>query len=251
MIIFLKKTNWKLVLVSITGFLLYGCQPAPKNPSRSTLVEDVPQFSASKGLYLPETTQQSLRLSRAEVTEGSVTEQVDVTLGVFGVEGGIIRASGMIAHHNASHVSAGQIVEVSYQNGHVLEARIDRVIHDTVGNSGRMEIIVRMNGIEPFPAVGDFLSGRISLTGKPDSIAIPRNALLECSEGTFVFAISGDRFVRTAVQVGRKDKESVEIVDGLYTGDEVVTHPVQSLWMTELAAVKGGQSCCLVSPEDQ
>jgi hypothetical protein len=38
----------------------------------------------------------------------------------------------------------------------------------------------------------------------------------------------------------------VEIKDGLYAGDQVVLQPVMSLWLTELAAVKGGQACCVV-----
>ena len=44
-------------------------------------------------------------------------------------------------------------------------------------------------------------------------------------------------------------QEFVEITDGLYAGDQVVAQPVMSLWLTELASVKGGQACCVAPPK--
>jgi len=79
--------------------------------------------------------------------------------------------------------------------------------------------------------------------------SIPRSALLSCSEGYFVYTVSGEHLVRTAVKVGGGNDAFVEITDGLYSGDEVVLQPVMSLWMTELAAVKGGQACCAEPPK--
>ena len=52
--------------------------------------------------------------------------------------------------------------------------------------------------------------------------------------------------MRTPVKVGASSADFVEIKDGLYAGDQVVLQPVMSLWLTELAAVKGGQACCAV-----
>jgi multidrug efflux pump subunit AcrA (membrane-fusion protein) len=80
-------------------------------------------------------------------------------------------------------------------------------------------------------------------------VTIPRAALLGCSEGHFVYTVSGEHLVRTGVKVGASNAEFVEIADGLYAGDRVVLQPVMSLWMTELAAVKGGQACCIEPPK--
>ena len=73
--------------------------------------------------------------------------------------------------------------------------------------------------------------------------------MLQCSEGQFVYTVSGEHLVRTAVQVGAVNSERVEITDGLYAGDQVAAQPVLQLWLTELAAVKGGQACCIVPPK--
>lgn len=239
------------IIMALASFLLQGCSQITKTPATLTKEADVPEFSVSKGLFLPESTRQALSLTQAEVTEGTVFEQMDFTLRVFSTNTGLAQASGLVAHKDLSKIAAEKTITASTQDGRLLNAEIDRVVLNSGNESGRAEILVRLNGPGPTPAVGEFISGSMTLPGNPESIAIPRSALLECSEGTFVYTISGDRFVRTAVEVGRKNPEHAEIVDGLYTGDEVVTHPVQSLWMTELAAVKGGQSCCLVSPEVQ
>jgi multidrug efflux pump subunit AcrA (membrane-fusion protein) len=40
--------------------------------------------------------------------------------------------------------------------------------------------------------------------------------------------------------VGSEADGWVEITDGLLAGDQVVTKPVQTLWLIELRATKGG-----------
>jgi multidrug efflux pump subunit AcrA (membrane-fusion protein) len=61
--------------------------------------------------------------------------------------------------------------------------------------------------------------------------------------GTFVYVPNGRYFFRTPVKVGRKTEETVEVLDGLYSGDEVVREPVTSLWLAELQALRGGVAC--------
>jgi hypothetical protein len=84
---------------------------------------------------------------------------------------------------------------------------------------------------------------------KAEVVTIPSAAVLGCSEGQFVYAVSGEHLVRTAVKVGASNSDLIEITEGLYAGDQVVLEPVLSLWMTELAAVKGGQACCIEPPK--
>jgi multidrug efflux pump subunit AcrA (membrane-fusion protein) len=73
--------------------------------------------------------------------------------------------------------------------------------------------------------------------------SIPKSALLTTAEGTFVYAENDEYFLRTPVQVGAVNENHVEIIDGLYTGDVVVTTPVMSLWLAELQILRGGKAC--------
>ena len=77
-------------------------------------------------------------------------------------------------------------------------------------------------------------------------IAVPRAALLRTTEGDFVYTANEGFFLRTAVKLGRMDHDFAEVTEGLYAGDSVVSHPVLTLWLTELHNVNGGDACCLV-----
>jgi multidrug efflux pump subunit AcrA (membrane-fusion protein) len=74
-------------------------------------------------------------------------------------------------------------------------------------------------------------------------VAIPRVSLLKTAEGSFVYAVNGERFVRTPVKVGAENSERVEITDGLYSGDQIVSNGVMPLWLAELQVLRGGKAC--------
>jgi multidrug efflux pump subunit AcrA (membrane-fusion protein) len=96
---------------------------------------------------------------------------------------------------------------------------------------------------------GAFLQASVPLAAGGSVVSVPRAALLQCSDGYSVYTVSGERFVRTSVKVGAMNADRVEVTDGLYAGDQVVLQPVLPLWLTELAAVKGGQACCVEPPK--
>ena len=72
---------------------------------------------------------------------------------------------------------------------------------------------------------------------------IPSAALLRTIQGTYVYTVNGDAYYRTAVTTGGSAGGKIEITDGLYAGDQVVAKPVETLWLIELRATKGGGHC--------
>lgn len=81
-----------------------------------------------------------------------------------------------------------------------------------------------------------------------EAIAIPREALLSEGGEKYVYLEDGDVFVRQPVALGLQDDRYVEIVDGLFPGDKVVTQGNYELRMVELTsrrpppATKGSKS---------
>lgn len=73
--------------------------------------------------------------------------------------------------------------------------------------------------------------------------ALPRQAVLRTSEGTFVFVLNGKRWLRTPVKVGAESADSAEVTDGVLEGDVVAVAGVHDLWLAELQAIKGGVGC--------
>ena len=74
-------------------------------------------------------------------------------------------------------------------------------------------------------------------------VVVPKSAIIKSPEGAFAYVDNAGWTIRTEVELGAEDGEFVEIIDGIYYGDLVVTAPVMTLWMAELQLVKSGKAC--------
>lgn len=80
--------------------------------------------------------------------------------------------------------------------------------------------------------------------GAHSILVVPKSAVLNTTAGDLVFVENGERYKRAPVKVGRDFGDLLEITDGVYEGDTVVTGAAQTLWLIELRAIKGGKGCC-------
>ena len=224
---------------------LVGCQPKSGEAVASEeSVEIGPQYSAKNGLRVPDETRQSLGLKIVEVTEQKVPATLDVQLRVYQEAAESILASATVTPQEAKQLKRGQVVHAK-ANGANLTGSVTGVDDRLQKATGMAEVQVELARTNGAASVGAFLSASVALDSDTAVVSIPQAALLECSDGHSVYTVSGEHLMRTAVKVGARAGELVEIKDGLFAGDQVVSQPVMSLWMTELAAVKGGQACCV------
>lgn len=230
----------------VAALVLAGCQPKSGESAASEgSVEIGPKYSAKSGLHVPEDTRRSLGLKTVEVTEQKVPTTLDVQLRVYHEGKESILASATVTPEEAKTLNRGQVVRAR-ANGANLTGSVTSVDESLQKATGMAEVLVELARTNGAASVGAFISASVALESEATVVTIPRAALLECSDGHSVYTVSGESFVRTPVRVGAMAGDFVEIKDGLYAGDEVVLQPVMSLWMTELAAVKGGQACCVV-----
>lgn len=231
----------------LLAVLLAGCgrKAADTTVSENTAVLG-PQFSAKKGLLLPDDTRRSLGLKIVEVTEQKVPATVLVQLRVYQSGDNASLASGRVTLEQAKLLKVGQSLQVRGEDDQHLSGKVTGLNDQLQKATGMIEVLAEIRNASIGPAADTFLQASIALDSKENVVSIPRAALLQCSDGYSVYTVSGEHFVRTPVKVGASGADFVEIKDGLYAGDQVVLQPVMSLWLTELAAVKGGQACCAV-----
>jgi hypothetical protein len=246
----MKQNNFYIPILAavLAGATLTACKP--KSTAHANEGEAVvlgPQHS-KKGLLLSEDTRLSLGVKLVEVTEQKVPATLGVQLRIYQVDQKSILASATITPEEAKTLKRGQTVRAG-SNDTNLAGRVLRVNDELQKATGMAEVLVEFGGKSDAPAVGAFLSASVALDSAAPVITIPRAALLECSDGYSVYTVSGEHLIRAPVKVGAMSGDLVEIKDGLYSGDQVVLQPVMSLWMTELAAVKGGQACCVEPPK--
>lgn len=96
---------------------------------------------------------------------------------------------------------------------------------------------------------GNFGEVTISVPSKKTALVVPREAVINGTTGDLVYVVNGDAYTLTWVELGAEADGWVEVTDGLFEGDRVVTRGVMDLWLVELRAVKGGQGCCPAPPK--
>jgi hypothetical protein len=221
-------------LIVITAAALSSCSESSASPSteHTTTPENGAQFREGKGVALTPLMAESIRLQTAEVQEEKIAPAF--TLSLQAMQRGT-EASGWLTADQAARVQPGMEVELGTARGSVL--RIEKAAYATLGD---FEVTVQTAA--PIQA-GSAISATFRFPAGDAVTAIPQAALLTTAEGTFVYAKNDEFFLRTPVKVGARSGDHVEIIDGLYTGDEIVTTPVMSLWLAELQILRGGKAC--------
>lgn len=205
---------------------------ASSAPESNSPPENGAQFREGKGVTLTPIMAQSIQLKTAEVQEEVIGHSYSAILQAtqIGKE-----ASGWLTEAQASQVQVGTIVELASTMGRVL--RMEKSPFVALGD---YEVIV---STEETLLPGAALPATFRFPAGDPVTSIPKSALLTTAEGTFVYAENDEYFLRIPVQVGSVNEIHVEIIDGLYTGDVVVTTPVMSLWLAELQILRGGKAC--------
>jgi hypothetical protein len=206
-------------------------------------------FKAGKGVIVTEETKKLLGVEVADVTDRKLPNQIRLTVQVFGEQhhhllnqedhtGCDVHGSGFVSTNTAAIVKTGQPVELLKSTNAPLGGVVLAVQKALA--LGESEIIIGVSNATAALKSGEFVPARINIPRDEAVTVIPQPALLRTAEGTFVYAVNGDAYFRTAVKIGSEADGWVEITDGLFAGDQVVTKPVETLWLIELRATKGG-----------
>lgn len=205
-------------------------------------------FKAGKGVLVTAETRAIIGLETADVDERKLANEIRLTVQVFGEKhhhaaGGLdhsgcdIHGSGFVPTNLAATLAVGQAVEFPQGTNATVGGVVLGVQKSlTLGES---EVVVGITNATAQLMAGGFVPA-IILLPEEEVVAVPQSALLRTSEGTFVYAVNGDAFFRTAVKIGSSSGGWLEILDGLLAGDAVVTKPAETLWLIELRATKGG-----------
>ena len=206
-------------------------------------------FKPGKGVILTEETRKILGVEVVDVTEQKLPQEFRFSMQVFGEKhhhalsstdhsGCDVHGSGLVTATEAASIKAGQHVQLM-KTTNILATGVVLNVQKALA-LGEAEIVVGISNAATVLKPGEFVPARITLA-RPETVAvIPMSAVLRTSEGSFVYTVNGDAYYRTEVKIGSKANGFAEITDGLLAGDQVVAKPVETLWLIELRATKGG-----------
>ena len=199
--------------------------------------ENGAKFKKGEGVSLTDEMKQAIGLQIADVGEEKVAATLTLNLDATKTT----EASGWISPQQASLVKPGASVELQAEGqSAVIKGIVRGVVPMLLGTLGDCQMTVITD--QPL-VVGTRMKGTLRASAGDAVAAVPRSALLRTAEGTFVYAVNGAFYVRTPVKTGAMNDALVEITDGLYSGDQIVTSSVMSLWMAELQVLRGGKAC--------
>lgn len=199
--------------------------------------ENGAQFKEGRGLDLTDEMKRAIGLQTTEVTEETIAPVVSVSLDTVQAHG----ACGWVTPAQAAAIHPGmEAVLSSPSSPDTFKGVVERVEKMPLGSLGDHEVTITTEQTLP---VGTTWTATFKGPESDVVPVVPASALLKTAEGYFVYALNDGFYLRTPVTTGPSDGKLVEITDGLYSGDEIVTTPVMSLWMAELQVLRGGKAC--------
>lgn len=188
-------------------------------------------FAEGRGLALSPEVLEALGVKTTAVEERAIAGELRLLAQVFATQP-LVLASASLGADTALRLE---------KTGVFTGAKVVRIDRSTTAATGRAEAIFAIEGErQPARALGEFVEVTLAGAPRPAALTVPHSAILDAAAGTFVYVANGTHYLRTAVKLGVRAGDFVEIADGLYAGDIVVTAPVNQLWLTELRLTKGG-----------
>lgn len=238
--------SWTLLFAIFTG-----CgEQAEREPGEAYAAGEIQLFDKNKGVGLPPELQRELGLATVEVMEKSVTSRLEKMAQVYRAATGASPAAAVVwlSVAEAKDLRVGQGVLMGSIGSPKTSAtgRLVRLEKSSSLSPGQLEALIEVDDAEGRFPMGSSLLVVFSAEGARTALVVPESAIVPGAAGAFVYTVNGEHFIRTLVKLGVAAHGGVEVTDGLYAGDVIVAKAVDSLWLIELCALKGGTPCCPV-----
>jgi len=162
-------------------------------------------------------------VSRRNLDVGAFAGANTVILSVVDIA--TVRLVANLVEKDFKRVQAGveAQVEVDAFPGEYFRGQVSRVapVFDPATRTATMEIEVPNPGFRLKP--GMYARVRLTVERRPNTLTVPRNALVDSEGRRGIFLLDGDTARFQSVTTGLQDAELVEVLDGLADGQQVVT----------------------------
>lgn len=168
------------------------------------------------------------------------------------VNGSSVQVSANIYEKDLKQVQMGQRVRVKV-NGlpdRTFEGRISVIGAVVEGQTRVVPVKAELSNPNGMLKPGMFAALEV-LTDRTSAavLVIPKSAIVETNDKKqIVFVQNGNAFQPTEVTLGRESGDWVEVENGLFDGDRVVTQRATQLYAQSL--IKSGQTAALADPDD-
>ena len=121
-----------------------------------------------------------------------------------------------------------ELQAIAEHNGREFKLRVAKIYPQV--NEGNFEVDMVFEAQPTGLRRGQTLQTRLSLGDNTDAVLIPNGAFYQETGGKWVFVVApdGSEAIRRNVQLGRRNSNFIEVLDGLEPGERVITSPYTS-----------------------
>ena len=197
------------------------------------------KYKKDKGLFVTPISAKIIGLKMAEVQEQPFDKTVTFQAQVYDdTAKDKALASGWVPAEQAEFFQRGQTLAIAGGGS----ATVTEVSTFTTAANKRAEVLIEIADDADALKIGGFVTANLSVKTEGDVVVVPKSAVFRTSEGIFAYAENDGWKFRTPVTTGAEKDGLVEVTEGLFSGDSVVTAPVMTLWLTELQLTKSGKA---------
>lgn len=253
----MSKKPFLILCLGLSVWLM-GCmaeKPSSKKEGSPEASETDPKeqsvfYEEGKGLLLKPETAEAIGLQFASVSEQPLSSRVELEAQVFLAAGDtmpahnlkqrIAYASAVIPADQAKQLHVGDPVTLR-KGKDELSGSLSKISSYPGGGGHQTSLTLEIADPKSLLHVGEFIHvAVIGPLAKKPTLSIPKAAQLETITGSFVFVERDGHLLRIPVVAGTVAGDSVEITEGLNSGERVVVAPVELIYLTELRLIKGG-----------
>ncbi len=171
-----------------------------------------------------------------DVTLGQSSEDAGAVLMTI-VDNRTVLATANIFEKDLSQVSPGQRVRITVASlpDQLFEGQVTTVGSVVDVETRVVPVQAELDNAQGTLKPGMFASLEVLTESTPQAVmAIPQTALVDANGQTLVFVRNGNAFEPVEVTLGRTAGDQVEVLSGLFEGDEVVTQRANQLYAQSL-----------------
>lgn len=204
-------------------------------------------YKEGSGIILSDETRDAISLEMIDVEDRSIADETKLTAQVYEESQGEADknssafASAVVSSTKTADYQSGQFIRIVSPMS--VTGRIARIDNTMASSTRRAELIIEIPDPDRKLKIGGFVNVAITGSTIDDIAVIPESAVLRSIFGSFVYVLNGNYLFRTPIETGARQDGYVEVVDGLFSGDEVAAQAVETLYQIELRATKGGGHC--------
>lgn len=162
-------------------------------------------------------------ISKVSVEVGEVATMTPTTILARLVDLSSVDVRVRVHERELSRINVGDEIEAKLpSSGQTAKGKVTFISPEIDPRTRNAEVLTRIPNPQRALRAGMFAEIRIKPKASAESLVIPTTAVAGTGEGRYVFLINGERAKRQLVKVAPIDAETVEVLEGLSEGQQIV-----------------------------